>query len=137
MPIQGIEWLLLSAVIIVVVYLVYRKNRKLDEMASITLRFVTTRGRSSIADIVANAGIPFRDVYKVVERLYKHGLVDIVKEGGVVTYVIPRGGASTFQGVESATEGLFGGQSITCPRCGHGNKPGSRYCTECGSRLEG
>ena len=25
--------------------------------------------------------------------------------------------------------------ALTCPDCGHGNQPGSRYCSSCGARL--
>jgi predicted transcriptional regulator len=146
MPIQGIEWLISFPILIIIIYVVYKVlvlkyqgSRRLDEITSHILRFIMFRGKSSIADIVAYTNVPLENVNRVVERLFKHGLVDVIEEGGV-RYVIPRSGASSINrsshGVGLAAGGQPTGQFVICPRCGHGNKPGSRYCTECGSRLE-
>ena len=29
------------------------------------------------------------------------------------------------------------GQTVPCPECGAGNKPGSKFCTTCGAKIEG
>jgi predicted transcriptional regulator len=145
MPIQGIEWLLLP-VFIVIIYIVlkkvynYRESRKLDEAASRILRFVTSAGKASIADITTYIDVPLKHVYKAIHRLLEHGLVNMFEGDNGATYIIPRTSKSTINEssykVEPATRDRLSEKSNICPRCGHGNKPGSRYCTECGSRLE-
>ncbi|MCL7384592.1 MAG: hypothetical protein LZ174_09925, partial [Thaumarchaeota archaeon] len=67
------------------------------------------RGKSSIADIVAYTNVPLENVNRVVERLFKHGLVDVIEEGGV-RYVIPRSGASSINRSSHGVGLAAGGQ---------------------------
>jgi len=118
MAVQGIEWLLLFIIITIIIYVIYKiwEDRKLDNMASNVLRFIITRDKSSIADIVVHTGIRPKDVYKVIERLYMHDLIDIIGEDSKITYIIPRGTTLTSCGIEPATGGQPGGRLPSASR---------------------
>jgi DNA-binding transcriptional ArsR family regulator len=141
MPIQGIEWLLLTVLFIFVVLFIYRfwKSRELDNAATRALIVIRSRGKASLDELVIYGNIPPRIVYRVIDKLLQHGLVDVVEKDGKILYVTGRDSMRTLD-KELSEKRLSSLDKIEdtktiCPICGHTNKPDARFCSRCGTRL--
>jgi len=143
MAVQGIEWLLLTALFIFVMLFVYRfwRSRELDNAITRALIVIRSRGEVSVDELVVYGNIPPRNVYRVVDKLLQYGLVNVVEKEGKILYITGQDSMRTpdreLSEKRSSSIDKIEDMRTICSTCGHSNKPGARFCSRCGTRLEG